>query len=185
MNNCNERTWTEENRNQFHPGSILALIIGQIELSPRGNRELVELTSHFLGYTREYSDAYMDGQMFITGFYARWVAKMKAIAGPLAELYPELALYGAQLKKRGFLEDCVEDAIVRNHIFNEMEAKFGRFITVLPNMSNSPINVIKTESPRKKTENWSAGTFQPGSPKLTKGISFPPIKGATPFPGKK
>lgn len=171
MNERNDRTWNEETRNQFHPGTILAIIVGQAELSPRGCRELVELTSHFLGYSREYSEAYMDGQKIITGFYTRWLAKMPTLAGPLATLFPELAKYGLQLETRGFLNDCIQDEAVRAALWYEMEVKFGHAMTVFPSITPSAKEPVL---PGKKTTNWSAGTFQPG-PKTPKYITLPPI----------
>ncbi|MGV3740488.1 MAG: hypothetical protein ACO1N3_04270 [Gammaproteobacteria bacterium] len=174
MNNRNERTWNEESRNLFHSGTILALIVGQAALSPRGNKELVELTCHVWGSGRELSEAYIVGDSLIAGFYARWVPRMGHVAAHLRELFPELVKYGEQLKTRGFLEDCVDNEVVRNHLFAEIEFKFGHTLTVLPYGQSV---VPSSKESKRKPFNCSATTFQPSvqNPQTNKYVILPPI----------
>ena len=184
MNNRQDHPSTEDSRNYFHPGTILALIVGLPELSPGGKQEVLELISHFLGYTREYANAYRDSRDFIPGFYSRWIAKIPKIAPTLAVLYPDLAQYAEQLNRRGFLDDCIEDAEVRDLIFKEIEEKFGFAEVVLPSgVSIRPVSVAVLDLEPEKSRKWSVGMFQP-APKTNKGI-FPPIKTTTPIPGGK
>lgn len=177
MNNRNDRTWNEETRNHFHPGTVLALIVGQAVLSPGGSKELVELTCHVLGSGRELSEAYIVGGKLVAGFYARWVPRMGQVAAHLRELFPELAKYGEQLKVRGFLDDCVDDEVVRNHLLHEIELKFGNTMTVLP--YEKPVVPHSAKGSKRKPFNCSATTFQPSNspnPPSNKYVILPPIK---------
>lgn len=164
------RSWDEETRDEFHPAVILALIVGQFDLTPTGTQELIELTCHFLGYSREYSEAYRDGHNIIAGFYTRWLPKMHNIAEPLANLYPQLAKFGQYLRVRGYLDEGVRDERLQLEILREIERRFGYTISVLPS---------KTQAKAP----WSAQIFSPAQ-KQNKPL-LPPIKPTTAQTGKK
>lgn len=178
------RRWNEETRNQFHPGVILAIIMGQTDLAPFGSKDSVELASHYLGYTREFSEAYMDGDQLIEGFVTRWQSKIQDMAIPLARLYPDLARLGSWLRVRGYFNEANLQPISKARILAEVELKFGLMLPVLPReVLVLPTAVVEAQPIRKKTLNWTAATFKPvGSPipiKAAKNMNLPPIPSAS------
>ena len=178
------RRWNEETRNQFHPGVILAIIMGQTDLAPFGSKDSVELASHYLGYTREFSEAYMDGDQLIEGFVARWRSKIQNMAIPLALLYPDLARLGSWFRARGYFNEANLQPIFKARILAEVELKFGLVIPVFPReVLVLPTAVVETQPNRKKIHNWTAATFKPeGSPiptKASKHMYLPAIPSAS------
>lgn len=174
------RRWNEETRNQFHPGVILAIIMGQTDLAPFGSKDSVELASHYLGYTREFSEAYMDGDQLIEGFVMRWQIKIQNLAIPLARMYPDLARLGSWFRVRGYFNEASLEPISKARILAEVELKFGLMLPVLPReVLVLPTAVAEAQPIRK---NWTAVTFKPvGSPpiKASKNMNLPPISGAS------
>jgi len=141
--------WTEETRNQFHPGDIISCILGHTGFSPYNAVGMTELATHFLGEGREFCQPHITDDGQICGFYFNVVPRIIAIESDLKKAFPELAAYADALDKDSLDEKFSTEA-KHQQVIQEVEAKFGKKIIVLPrNVSKEDAHQEATDSQAK------------------------------------
>ncbi|KTD33233.1 hypothetical protein Lnau_2881 [Legionella nautarum] len=126
--------WSEETRNQFHPGVIIAAIrLDSVKYSPYPHSTigLAELASHTTGQGREYFQRDVTVNGGVAGFNFIVLPLLVTIRRHLIESYPEIAKFAESLSERN-LKKIFRSREDTAHLIEEIEEKFGKTITVQP-----------------------------------------------------
>lgn len=138
--------WTEETRNQFHPGDIIAAIKFDVtasdhfnlllarKCSPSGVMGMLELICHFLGEGREHCQPFMyagtDGcEMY--EYAIEIVPRVRAVQEGLEKAFPKLDKFAKALR------------LDTGSKIEEIENRFGLVVDV------PPMDLTKEERYRK------------------------------------
>lgn len=122
--------WTEETRNQFHPGCIItAMRMDYSGYSPHGFVGMTELSCHVLGQGREACQPFIAADGSILGFYMSVIPKVQLIKDDLRKFFPELAEAADSLGKRD-LKKIFSSPKEITLLQAEIENKFGKTVDV-------------------------------------------------------
>jgi hypothetical protein len=122
--------WTEETRNQFHPGDLITVMRLDYPIySPHRSLGLTELVYHYLGRGREACQTIVSDEGQITGFHINILPLAVKIQPTLCWQFPELFHYAKSL---GTMKELAKSPEKIRELHNEIESKFGKAVTVTP-----------------------------------------------------
>ncbi len=123
--------WTEQSRNDFHPGDVITAIRGCSGFSPHGMLGATELAVHVLHEGREYCQPHVDEEGTIHGFYFNVVPRIKSCQPYLRAKFPDLARYADSLTDER-LDEFRKLPDPKKHLIEDVEKRFGKIVCVEP-----------------------------------------------------